>query len=245
VTDTRNPVTPVRADEMQTAPADPAQDRNDFIKRLFAVAVSVGFAAHIDYLKWIASFSLPDETKGEGSALLLISMITVVASWEGYLASLRNLPLRDISRFVLDIIIVFEYLVLMTLYTEPSRFLTWLCVIFFSYLVWDYCRVYIYRQRYGVTNWFNAFFPFVLGLACGDKAYKGPSITFFWFLYFIMLAFIAHFNNKAGFWLSSLAMVYGILVYRFDKAKRLTLGRKLLFGLIPGAILLASQSCSA
>ena len=74
---------------------DAAGDRNDFIKRLFAVAISVGFANHIDQLRWMATLSPPDQKTAQNSALLLVAVLTTVLSWEGYLTSLRDRPLLD------------------------------------------------------------------------------------------------------------------------------------------------------
>jgi hypothetical protein len=232
---------------------DAAGDRNDFIKRLFAVAISVGFASHIDQLKWMATLSPPNQKTAQASALLIVAMLTTVLSWEGYLTSLRDRPLLDRTRFFIDIIIVFEYLILLTLYELPNNFALWLCVIFATYVLWDYVRIlmtaYISTagtaNRYGANGWFSAIYPFVWGLFSRyDKAeganrdlYKGPSITFFWWIYFIVLTKFAAFSGLLEFWISVFAIAYGVIMYRVDKEVQFHIWTKLLFAGLPIVLL--------
>jgi hypothetical protein len=237
-----------------TTPADrerdAAGDRNDFIKRLFAVAISVGFANHIDQLKWMATLSSPDQKTAQYSALLLVAVLTTVLSWEGYLTSLRDRPLLDRTRFFIDIVIVFEYLIPLTLYESPPNFALWVCVIFTTYVSWDYVRILMttydnsseeinrYKHkifqkynlprflapiwpiwpasreinRYKAKNWFTSIYPLVVGLfshhhndaEANRDLYKGPSITFLWLIYFIVLTTVVEFNGIMKFWASIL-----------------------------------------
>jgi hypothetical protein len=219
--------------------ADATEFRADFIRRLFAVAVSVGFAAHIQTLTWIASpVPLPDTATIEHSCLLIIAMATVVASWEIYLRSITRHPLVDESRFILDIVIVFEYLILMTLNARPIAFTWWMFVIFSTYLIWDYLRVLAFRDKYNARGLRTALYPFIRGWWSGSADYKGPSITLWWTIYFLLLGILADFNSAERFAMYSLLILWGIVLYRTDKKRRLGWSKKFVFA-VP-AILLAA-----
>jgi hypothetical protein len=213
--------------------------RADFVRRLFAVAVSVGFAAHVGTLSWIASLpTLSSAASGKTSALLILAMVTVVASWEGYLASIKKHPLRDVWRFYLDIVIVFEYLILMTLDDNRVRFVNWMCVIFVTYAIWDYVRILVNKEIYRWTNPFGAILPFFAGLVRGPKEIKGPSITLWWTVYFLILRNVDLSENEVGFWLLTLAMLYGVVMYRVDKVRRIGIFAKCVVTVLPLCLLL-------
>jgi hypothetical protein len=121
-----------------------AKDRADFVRRLFAVAISIGFAAHISQSNWL------DHIITRENALLLLAMVFVVSSWDGYLRSLRNDPLTDMPRFVVDVVIVFEYLILMQASGDLRRFQILILIIFGTYILWDYLKLFYNREKYGV-----------------------------------------------------------------------------------------------
>jgi hypothetical protein len=229
---------------MTAAEADAAADRNDFIKRLFAVVISVGFATTVpSTLQWIVTFSSPDRVVARSSALLLASLLLVVQSWEGYLASVRLYPLKDIMRFIFDIILVFEYLLLLNLSVDKGdlthyKFFTCVCTIFFTYLAWDYFRVLAYRDRYSVKGPIDALVPLIRGLFVGSSSYKGPSITLWWFLYFIITYELSDFSGCVKFYSMALAIVYGLIMYRLDKLFRFGIIAKVTSLVIPIAILI-------
>jgi hypothetical protein len=160
-------------------------------------------------------------------------MVTVVASWEGYLASIKKHPLQDVWRFYLDIVIVFEYLILMTLDDNQVRFINWICVIFVTYAIWDYVRILVNKEIYRWTNPFGAILPFFVGLVRGPEAIKGPSITLWWTIYFLMLRNVDLFENEVGFWVLTLAILYGVVMYRVDKVRRFGIFRKCVVTVLP------------
>ncbi len=62
--------------------------------------------------------------------MLIVSAIVVVLSWEGYLTALQKYPLRDPSRFYLDVIIVFVYLILLE-FSHANKLVFWYgCIVF-------------------------------------------------------------------------------------------------------------------
>jgi hypothetical protein len=239
------PATPAQPDDTEAKKA--ADDRNDFIKRLFAVAVSVGFASTApNTLQWIVTLTLPDRTIARSSALLLMSLLLVVQSWEGYLASVRNYPLKDRPRFYIDIILVFEYLLLLHISVDNKndpdhyQFMICVCTIFATYLVWDYFRIIAYKSKYNVQTNIGAFVPFIRGLANKEPdTYKGPSITLWWLIYFSVLFELADFSAGLRFLVMCLAIIYGLGMYRRDKTKRFKIEKKVLLASIPIAILLS------
>lgn len=239
-----SPAPPLLKHDMTAAEADAAEDRNDFIKRLFAVVISVGFATTVpNTLQWIVTFSRPDPVGAQSSALLLASLLLVVQSWEGYLASVRTYPLKDLTRFILDIILVFEYLLLLHLSVEATdvthhKYFTCVLAIFFTYLAWDYFRVLAHKNIYSVKGPIDAFSPFVRGLFVGGARYKGPSITLWWLVYFIITYKISHFTERIQIYLSFSAIVYGLIMYRLDKSFRFEILSKITSVIIPIVILL-------
>jgi hypothetical protein len=233
---------------MTAAEAEAAGDRNDFIKRLFAVVISVGFATTVpNTLQWVVTISRPDSVTARSSALLLASLLLVVQSWEGYLASVRTYPLKDLTRFILDIVLVFEYLLLLHLSVDLNtdlthqKFLTCICIIFFTYLLWDYFRILSYKHIYHVDSHLDAFVPFVRGLFVDNPPYKGPSITLCWLLYFIVTCSISNFNGCVKFYSMFVAIVYGLIMYRLDKLRRFGIITKIISALSPIVILIGIQ----
>jgi hypothetical protein len=223
-----------------------AEDRNDFIKRLFAVAVSVGFATTApSTLQWMVTFALPDRAVARSSALLVAALLLVVQSWEGYLASVRNYPLKDRSRFFIDIILVFEYLLLLHLSIDEVhdpqhyQFMICICTIFITYIVWDYFRILAYKSIYKVESTIGAFVPFVWGLFEKEDAYKGPSITLWWLVYFAIIYELSDFTPGLKFFAMFCAILYGLSMYRLDKSKRFGIFRKSILAFIPIIILIS------
>jgi hypothetical protein len=99
------------ADTVKETPI--ARDRSDLVKRLFAVCLSVGFANQIINMVWLTNGKLPPSNEVPDLLLLIVSLIIIVLSWDGYLRVLQEFPLEDVYRFFLDIGIVFSYLILL------------------------------------------------------------------------------------------------------------------------------------
>ena len=191
-----------------------AAAREDFIKRLFAVTLSVGIANQLSHVMLdpnvVQSHHIawhPIIERWRELLLLLISLAVVVSSWEGYLKAVLANPLEDTGRFMVDIAWVFTYLV-MTLSTEDAD--AWFLIhviIFFEYAIWDTLRTRLpnFRRR--------------------DRLYKESLvITIVWLLYFLIIFALkekfSYFGTESGFLAISFAALMGVFLYRHDKDHR-------------------------
>jgi hypothetical protein len=125
-----------------------AKARADFMQRFFAVAVSAGFAAKINGLSFIYSMTLPTQGELQDVLLLVLAMSVVVGSWDFYFIALKDRPLVDWQRFVLDIVIVSLYIILLISSRYPSAFFMYLCVVIFLYFVWDVLSIKYFPSVY-------------------------------------------------------------------------------------------------
>jgi len=206
-----------------------AQDRrSDFIRRLFAVTVSVGFASQLNQLLagsisgrrllWQALITQHQHQL----ILLFISLIAVVASWEGYLVSIQRQPLGSV-RFYIDVIIVFMYLILMLFSQIDDLWFVVLALIFVLYLIWDAIGA--------VTNPVDA--------AHERRPYeRSIVITAIWLIVFGVLAIHNYFDVDQGFYLTSAAALCSVVLYRVDKHLRANWLQKLSLLAVPILLLL-------
>jgi hypothetical protein len=70
-----------KKDEAQSAQA---KSRADFMKRLFAVAVSVGFASPLTRMGWITNGTAPSGAEWQQIVILATALLATIGSWEGY-----------------------------------------------------------------------------------------------------------------------------------------------------------------
>src|SRR5690348_9899510 len=114
-----------------------ASIRGDFLRRLFAVAISVGFATTLVRMPWVQSFSAPTSDEWKQLVVLCVGLFATVASWDGYLLSITKKPLRSVGRYGIDILLVFIYMLFLIL-SGHHRVWPWLlAVIFALYTIWD------------------------------------------------------------------------------------------------------------
>jgi hypothetical protein len=178
---------------------DYSKQRVDFVKRFFAVVVSVGFATQLSKIIFAQGAEQVDLSGWRGIVLLLASLVLVVGSWEGYLHTVQGQPLK-LARFCLDILIVIMYLVLMLLSRVATEWFWVLAIIFLLYLLWD-------------------------GLAiCEARAFPRDAphrwnivITASWLLAAIVLALWENPDTVGGFVCDGLAAVWIIVAYRADQ----------------------------
>jgi hypothetical protein len=199
-------------------PTSTAKAREDFIKRLFAVTLSVGVASQIVRIMFDPSHISPQYdlspvlNQWRTILLLCISLTIIVSSWEGYLGAIERMPLEDAARFWIDIALVFSYL-LLTL--SSQIFGLWFsihAVIFFEYLAWDMARARldVYRKR-------QEEFP-------QRQHQLSMVITIVWLLYFagilLLKNYTGYFDGAIGFTAIAFAALAGVLLYRLDKKYR-------------------------
>jgi hypothetical protein len=117
------------------------EDRKDFIRRLFAVAISVGFAGSLVHMPWIDQ---PDKWFDSDQTLELVRLATgifvMVSGWEWYHRDLKDRPLKYPLRFYLDVAIVIYTIVFLYSSTKEGVWLFSLVVIFIGYCFGIYCR---------------------------------------------------------------------------------------------------------
>ena len=185
-------------------PTERAKSRVDFIKRLFAVAVSVGAATPVSRVLSAQSNSdahtinILSVLSGHWRSLLLlfISLVTVVLSWEGYYGTLEGLPLEDPLRFYLDIAIVFAYLLLMLSTEYYDVWFSLLPCIFGLYLAWDIASI---------------------ASASHDKrgeAKNNRNMSLLWLICFVCLAITKRPSSNLGFALAAALALTAVITFR-------------------------------
>jgi hypothetical protein len=191
-----------------------ASGREDFIKRLFAVTLSVGIANQFSHVMLDPSAVVdhhltwhPFYDKWRDLLLLLISLIIVVSSWEGYLQAVLRNPLEDAGRFWVDIAIVFTYLILTLSTEDPGAWFLIHVAIFVEYMIWDILRSHLST------------------FVSRKNIYEGSlTITVVWlaffFILFLMKRYCSYFDKSLGFVAISLAVLSGVFLYRSDKKYR-------------------------
>ena len=209
---------------------DRAEIRDDFIRRLFAVAISIGFAATLIEMDWVEKGSFPDRSETEQLAILLVGLFVTVLSWDGYLASIKRKPLYDYTRFAIDVLLVFVYMFFLISSKHPNFWLPVLVTIFFLYVIWDFLTVrehvesYIQSSARSQSDHLNrASLPQILSVYTGGVVGRtgigrGPIITVSWLFYFAILMTL-NFGTAAGqVYVTSAFAIAGLVIYRIDKA---------------------------
>lgn len=92
---------------------DQAGERADLVKRLFPVAISVGFAAPLVQMQWLKYGHAPNAAEVAQLARLFTGLLITVLSWDWYGRDIARFRLIGIVRFILDIVIVFTYMLLL------------------------------------------------------------------------------------------------------------------------------------
>jgi len=199
-----------------------AVDRVDFIKRLFGVTISVGFANQLSKIVFDPHYIQGSELQigaiatdhWRDGVLLIIAMIAVVASWEGYLKAVGSIPLGDAARFYIDITLVFFYLALML---SSQIFHLWfhlLVVIFVLYIVWDLARILVERKAGRQPVEPRARFK------------ASITITAVWLGFFIALDGVRDVGGRLAFAGAAASALLGVVLYRVDKRQRFTWAKK-------------------
>jgi hypothetical protein len=197
-------------------------DRVDLIKRLFAVTISVGFATRFSMTVFNSAYidhsalkvGLLTAEHWRDGVLLIISMIAVILSWEGYLKAIEASPLEDRVRFYTDITLVFFYLMLML---SSQIFHLWfhlLVLIFILYFIWDIARIVAARKDVSQRA------------APRPLSAASIAITAVWLGFFTLLDCSVYFSyvRVVDDWLAfvggAASAFSGLVLYRVDKSRR-------------------------
>ena len=207
--------------EETPGPSPRATAREDFIKRLFAVTLSVGIASQITRVVFdpshITQHTLDwTPVLAQWRALLLLgtSLIIVVSSWEGYLNAVRRIPLEDAPRFWIDIFLVFSYLFLTLSSNIYDLWFSIHVLIFLEYLVWDMFRAKLPAYKMEIRK--NPRRTHQLSMI----------VTIVWLAYFVAILalkqYFIYFSTPVGFTAIAVAALAGVVLYRRDKEYRWT-----------------------
>ena len=214
-------------------------DRADLLRRLFAVAISVGAATTLYQMRWVQDGRPPCIAEYQQLLILVAAMAATVLSWDGYLWSIEQRPLRNFWRFTIDILLVFIYLFLLI----TSKLLTWWlfthALIYLLYAVWDFLSV---------RDWIATFYPpdtppdtftirgvYVEGFKDGAIESRGPIITLVWGVYFWTLCGLNYLivPRFSGLGLrdyivaTAALVVQGLYLYRQDKIIRYSMRQRI------------------
>jgi hypothetical protein len=206
-----------------------ADIRADFIKRLFAVAISVGFATTLTKMNWVETGSLPGRREWEQLAILATGLIATVASWDGYLASIQAKPLNGYGRFVIDILLVFIYMFFLISSQRASFWLPILALVFVLYFIWDVLTVREYFSQYDASlvppgsdtyrvKFSDVVRVYVRGLLNKPATKRGPIITLSWAIFFAALAVLNYLATaRYQVFVACGFAIAGLILYRLDK----------------------------
>jgi hypothetical protein len=219
-------------------PQTQAQIRGDLIRRLFAVAISVGAATTLSRMAWVNNGCWPNLREWEQISILLAATVATVLSWDGYLMSIEDRPLEGFWRFAIDIALVFIYMFLLMTSNHRTWWLFIHALTFVLYVVWDFLTIREHTHKYYAPYLIHPTESvrdvYVRGLTDRDRQSKSPIITLGWAIYFALLYLI----NKPGledrvFGATAFALA-GLILYRQDKKYRWSLGLRALviFGIL-------------
>lgn len=207
-----------------------ARNREDFIRRLFVVSLSVGFASKMANSPLIYGGEM-HASDYVSLLFMLSSLIAIATSWDGYLSSTRNFPLRDVSRFYIDIFISLSYLTLLLLSNRPIAWFANLFVIFVGYSAWDLVRIMNFPEKYGIAPSDSRFIsaiklqrPFCLCISESPER-AGPAITIAWTILFGLMYLIAQQSGLESPWeqvIGAIGSGTAIVIYRISKIRRLS-----------------------
>jgi FtsH-binding integral membrane protein len=207
-----------------------SRSRADFMKRLFAVAVSVGFASPLTRMSWIEHGTTPNGDEWRQIVILATALLATIGSWEGYFFAIANRPLKGVWRFIIDITLVLIYMILLISSGQPSSnlnlFLLILVVIFILYISWDALTIHEYAAYYyyntnEIPKRHTVFTTYRRGI-CPKKTEggvrQGHILTLLWALYFVILLIMRLALGFDNVYMMCGMVWLGLLGYRKSKS---------------------------
>jgi hypothetical protein len=125
-----------------------AQIRDDLIRRLFAVAISVGAASTLARMGWVRDGRWLNLSETQQLFILAAAMVATVLSWDNYLVSIKERPLYSFWRFAIDIALVFIYMFLLMTSQHHTWWLFIHALTFALYIIWDALTVKEHLEKY-------------------------------------------------------------------------------------------------
>src|SRR5262245_30965861 len=176
-----------------------AEARADLVRRLLAVAISIGVAATLAKMNWVQNGRLPDPIELNQTIALGTALAATILSWDGPLLAMPRRPLFGFGRFLVDVALVFVYMFLLMSALHPGCMLWTLAVIFLVYVVRDVLTIREHAEGYdsalaGARRASPAqiWHVYAGGLASRSEIEPRPVVTLTWAIYFLIIAFIAN-----------------------------------------------------
>jgi hypothetical protein len=172
---------------------DRATDRLDLVRRLFAIAISIGVGNTIVNADWVRDGVWPSAKEVQQISIILLALLATVLSWDGYLSSVRKKPLNDWLRFAIDVLLVFIYMILIITSNKSWFWLPIICLMYWLYVIWDALSVWQFPATFDPAfkegNSRAITLVQVYAFAVCNKANidRGPLISFMWACYFFVL----------------------------------------------------------
>lgn len=199
-----------------------AENRADLVKRLFAVAISIGVGSTMVGARWIQEARPPNLAEFEQIAIVLIALYATVLSWDGYLSSISKKPLINWWRFAIDVTLVFTYMFLLVASGNKVFWLPTFSVIFLLYFCWDILSVMEFPSEYATPQPHNSGIRFLLRVYARSfiddpKFDRGPVSTLVWGLYFFSIYMLSLKFAELEISVLCIFVFLGLWQYRHDK----------------------------
>jgi O-antigen/teichoic acid export membrane protein len=185
-----------------------AENREDFLRRFFGVAVSVGFASQVaPVFSAFLDDGWPSINVLLRAMLLAMAMYVVVGSWDVYFRAIRKDPLTQWPRFAIDIIVVTFYVLLLMSSDKPRHFIAALIIIMLMYLLWDLAGLYRNDRKH---------YPKVISLKQLLDIYKGSLTTLMWTIISVLIGYRAAYRDAPE--IATIVVLFAAyFCYRWDQ----------------------------
>lgn len=202
-----------------------AEARADLVRRLLAVAISVGVAATLAKMSWVQNGRLPDPVELNQTIALGTALLATILSWDGPLLATPQRPLFGFGRFLVDVALVFVYMFLLMGALHPGCMLWTLSIIFLVYVLRDVLTIREHAEGYdralaGARRASPAqiWHVYAGGFAHRSEVEPRPVVTLIWAIYFLLLALIANPHADAHVRTSCVFALIGVVGYWLDEA---------------------------
>jgi hypothetical protein len=202
-----------------------ADARADLVRRLFAIAISIGFAATLARMSWVQNGTLPGPAELNQTLILATALLAAILGWEGHLLSMTERPLVGFWRFLINLALVFIYMFLLLASAHPECVLWTLAVIFVLYVAWDvltireqiasYDQTLARAPRIGAAQVWHVYAG---GFASKAQISPAPAVTLAWTAYFVVLAIVGNGRAYAHIRTTCVFALIGLLGYWMDAA---------------------------
>jgi hypothetical protein len=125
--------------------------REDLIRRIVPVAISVGFAAFLVNMHWLREVSIPNPLEWEQLARLFTALLVILLGWDWYHRDTDKYPATTLPRFIVDVLVVIASLIFLISSAHERVWLLSLIAIFVLYVIWD-CLTYHQQFKAFITS---------------------------------------------------------------------------------------------